>query len=97
MSMSGNVATPFTAATEVEPRSVVPLGFVPMKRVTVAAEAVGLLQVSRIETATGGTKAVPATTCDGCTEKRSFAAVPGVTSKGVLVAELSEAAVAASV
>src|SRR4029077_20899699 len=93
-----NVATPLTAATEVVPDKVPPLGFVPMAIVMEVAALVTVLPwASWMVTCIAGVIAAPAPTFVGCTVKASFDAVPLVTLKAVLVAPVRPAAAATRV
>src|SRR4051812_8278388 len=74
-----NVATPFTAATDVVPESVPPEGFVPIAMVTVSVAVVTVLPLaSWIVTWTAGLIAAPTAVAEGWVVNRSRLAVPAV-------------------
>src|SRR6266478_2755561 len=94
----GNVATPPEVVTVAAPDNVPAPGLVPIAMVT-AFVAVGTKfpWASCMLTCTAGVIATAETTFVGCTVNASFAGGPAVTLKGVLVAPVSVAALAASV
>ena len=92
------VATPFAAATVSVPLNVPADGFVPMARVTEFDALVTVLPAaSWMVTFGDGVMVDPACVLDGCTEKASLAAAPGVMLKALLVAEVNPALDAVSV
>src|SRR6266478_494891 len=93
-----NVATPATAAAVAVPDNVPPPGLVPMAIVTAFVAVVTTFPLaSSMLTCTAGVIAAPAIAFVGCTVNASFAGVPGVTLKAVLVAPVKPAELAASV
>src|SRR5437667_4657944 len=95
---SPKLATPLTAATVVVPPKVLPPGLLPSATVTGPVKlGTTLLAASRALTCTAGLIAAPATVVDGCTVNTSWVAVPGVTSKAVLVTGANPLALAANV
>ena len=94
------VATPFTAATLVVPRSVAPLVPVPevMATVTMPVNVVTTFPAASCPaTCTAGVMALPATVFTGGTRKASFVTTPAVTVNAALVAAGSPAALAVRV
>ena len=91
------VATPFTAATVAVPESVPADGFVPIAMVTELAAVVTVFPWASMVTCTAGVMDAPAATFEGWTLNASFAAVPLVTLKAVLVALVRPAALTVKV
>src|SRR5438105_4002119 len=98
MDRSENVASPFTAATEVVPLKVPALGLVPKATAMLADELVTvLLRLSRTATLTAGEIVAPATAVLGWTVNSSLVAVPGVMLNVLLGAPVRPVLEAASV
>ena len=92
------VATPFTAATVVVPPRVLPPGLLPNPIVTSPVNVgTGLPAGSSAVTCTAGAITWPATVFVGCCVKTSCVALPGVTSKALLVIGPSPPPLAVSV
>ncbi len=98
---SENNATPATAATVVVPRSVAPLVPVPGASATVTLVVAALTVFPRPSwtvTRTAGASVAPAAVLlGGCTVKASRLAVPGLTAKVALVADVRPLAAAVKV
>jgi hypothetical protein len=93
-----NVAIPATAATDLVPKSVALLGFVPSAMAIVPVYAVSRFSnASSAVTWTAGVMTAPELVVAGWTVKASFVAAPGRMVNAVLVPLVSPAALAASV
>lgn len=92
------LATPAATGTVVVPDNVPAPGFVPIAMTMLPTKAVATLPwASSAATCTGGAICAPVNAVVGCAVKASCVAVPGVTSKPLLVAAVRPVVLACNV